>query len=237
MSRRRLVVNVDHVATVRQARRGVEPDPMAAATLAMLGGADGIVVHLRQDRRHIQDRDVRLLREVVHESFCLELAATPEMLKVALDVRPDSVTLVPERREELTTEGGLDVISQLGEVGEVVRTLEESEIRSCIFVDPDLDQIKAAHRIGARAVEIHTGRYADAGPSRSEELRRVCDGVRLANKLKLEVGIGHGLDYRNVGLFLEVDQIEEISIGHAIVSRAMLVGMERAVFEMRSLVG
>ena len=237
MSRRRLVVNVDHVATVRQARRGVEPDPVAAATLAMLGGADGIVVHLREDRRHIQDRDVRLLRQVVHESFCLEMAPTQEMLKVALDVRPDSVTLVPERREELTTEGGLDLIGQLGEVGEVVRTLEESEIRSCIFVDPDLDQIKAAHRIGARAVEIHTGRYADAGPSRPEELRRVCDGVRLAGKLKLEVGIGHGLDYRNVGQFLEVDHIEEFSIGHAIVSRATLVGMERAVFEMRSLVG
>ncbi len=237
MSRTRLVVNVDHVATLRQARRGVDPDPVAAATLALLGGADGIVVHLREDRRHIQDRDVRLLRQVVHQLFCLEMAATQEMLKVALEVRPSSVTLVPERREELTTEGGLDLVGQLGEIGEIVRTLGESEIRSCVFLDPDLDQIKAAHRVGARAVEIHTGRYADAVSGGQDELRRVCDAVRLASKLKLEVGVGHGLDYRNVCALADVDQIEEYSIGHSIVSRAALVGMERAVFEMRSLVG
>ena len=237
MSRARLVVNVDHVATLRQARRGVDPDPVAAATLALLGGADGIVVHLREDRRHIQDRDVRLLRQVVHQLFCLEMAATQEMLKVALEVRPSSVTLVPERREELTTEGGLDLVGQLGEIGEVVRTLDEADIRSCVFVDPDLDQIKAAHRVGARAVEIHTGRYADATSGGQDELRRVCDAVRLASKLKLEVGVGHGLDYRNVRALADVDQIEEYSIGHSIVSRAALVGMERAVFEMRSLVG
>ena len=237
MSRARLVVNVDHVATLRQARRGVDPDPVAAATLALLGGADGIVVHLREDRRHIQDRDVRLLRQVVHQLFCLEMAATQEMLKVALEVRPSSVTLVPERREELTTEGGLDLVGQLGEIGEVVRTLDEADIRSCVFVDPDLDQIKAAHRVGARAVEIHTGRYADAASGGQDELRRVCDAVRLASKLKLEVGVGHGLDYRNVRALADVDQIEEYSIGHSIVSRAALVGMERAVFEMRSLVG
>ncbi len=237
MSRPRLVVNVDHVATLRQARRGVEPDPVAAATLALLGGAEGIVVHLREDRRHIQDRDVRLLRQVVHGLFCLEMAATQEMLKVALEVRPSSVTLVPERREELTTEGGLDLVGQLGEIGEVVRTLGESEIRSCVFIDPDLDQIKAAHRVGVQAVEVHTGRYADAGDAAQDELRRVCDAVRLAAKLKLEVGVGHGLDYQNVRPLVDVEQIEEYSIGHSIVSRAALVGMERAVFEMRSLVG
>ena len=237
MSRPRLVVNVDHVATLRQARRGVEPDPVAAATLALLGGAEGIVVHLREDRRHIQDRDVRLLRQVVHGLFCLEMAATQEMLKVALEVRPSSVTLVPERREELTTEGGLDLVGQLGEIGEVVRTLGESEIRSCVFIDPDLDQIKAAHRVGVQAVEVHTGRYADAGDAGQDELRRVCDAVRLAAKLKLEVGVGHGLDYQNVRPLVDVEQIEEYSIGHSIVSRAALVGMERAVFEMRSLVG
>ena len=237
MSRPRLVVNVDHVATLRQARRGVEPDPVAAATLALLGGAEGIVVHLREDRRHIQDRDVRLLRQVVHGLFCLEMAATQEMLKVALEVRPSSVTLVPERREELTTEGGLDLVGQLGEIGEVVRTLGESEIRSCVFIDPDLDQIKAAHRIGVQAVEVHTGRYADAGDAAQDQLRRVCDAVRLAAKLKLEVGVGHGLDYQNVRPLVDVEQIEEYSIGHSIVSRAALVGMERAVFEMRSLVG
>lgn len=236
MSSRRLVVNVDHVATVRQARRGLEPDPAAAAMLALLGGADGIVVHLREDRRHIQDRDVRVLRQVVHELFCLEMAPTHEMLKVALEVRPNSVTLVPERREELTTEGGLDLAAQLGQVGEVVRALEESEIRSCVFIDPDLDQVKAANRVGARAVEIHTGLYADGGPGRQEELRRICDSVRLAAKFKLEVGIGHGLDYQNVRPFRDVAEIEEYSIGHSIVSRATLVGMERAALEMRSLV-
>ena len=236
MNPRRLVVNVDHVATVRQARRGLEPDPAAAATLALLGGADGIVVHLREDRRHIQERDVRVLRQVVHELFCLEMAPTHEMLKIALEVRPNSVTLVPERREELTTEGGLDLAAQLGQVGEVVRALEESEIRSCVFIDPDLDQVKAANRVGARAVEIHTGRYAEAGPGRQEELRSICDSVRLAAKFQLEVGIGHGLDYQNVRPFLDVAEIEEYSIGHSIVSRATLVGMERAVLEMRSLV-
>ena len=236
MNPRRLVVNVDHVATVRQARRGLEPDPAAAATLALLGGADGIVVHLREDRRHIQERDVRVLRQVVHELFCLEMAPTHEMLKIALEVRPNSVTLVPERREELTTEGGLDLAAQLGQVGEVVRALEESEIRSCVFIDPDLDQVKAANRVGARAVEIHTGRYADGGPGRQEELRSICDSVRLAAKFKLEVGIGHGLDYQNVRPCLDVAEIEEYSIGHSIVSRATLVGMERAVLEMRSLV-
>lgn len=237
MSHRRLVVNVDHVATLRQARRGVEPDPVAAATLALLGGADGIVVHLREDRRHVQGRDVRVLREVVHDLFCLEMAPTQEMLKVALEVRPDSVTLVPERREELTTEGGLDLIGQLGELGEVVRTLEESDIRSCMFIDPELDQIKAAHRIGARAVELHSGRYAEAGEGRQEELRRICDAARLGAKLKLEVGVGHGLDAHNVRPLVEVEEIQEFSIGHSIVSRATLIGMERAVMEMRSLVG
>ena len=157
----RLGVNIDHIATVRQARGDAEPDPVEAALVAERSGATSIVCHLREDRRHIQDRDVRVLRQVVHELFCLELSPTHEMLKIALEVRPNSVTLVPERREELTTEGGLDLAAQLGQVGEVVRALDESEIRSCVFIDPDLDQVKAANRVGARAVEIHTGRYAD----------------------------------------------------------------------------
>jgi len=233
MQRVRLVVNVDHVATLRQVRQGVEPDPIAAAQLALLGGADGIVCHLREDRRHVQERDVRLLRQTVHPLFCLEMAPTQDMLKVALDVRPDSVTLVPERREELTTEGGLDVLSALGEIGERVRALHESKIRTCLFVAPDLEQVKAAHRVGARAIELHTGRYAEHGPDRDEELRRIRDAVRLATKLKLEVGVGHGLDYRNVDALVEIAEIEELSIGHSIVSRAVLVGMERAVREMR----
>jgi len=236
MRGRRLVINVDHVATVRQARRGTQPDPVAAASLALIAGADGIVAHLREDRRHIQDRDVRLLRQVVHDCFCLEMAPTQEMLKVALEVRPDSVTLVPERREELTTEGGLDVLMALGEIGEIVRALHEAKIRTCIFVEPDLEQIKAAHRLGARAVELHAGRYAERGASVDEERVRLEDGAKLAAKLRLEVGVGHGIDYRNVVPLAALEMISEFSIGHSVVSRALLVGMERAVREMRELV-
>jgi pyridoxine 5-phosphate synthase len=237
LERRRLVVNVDHVATVRQARQAKHPDPVAAAQLALLGGAQGIVAHLREDRRHIQDRDVRLLRQVVHEYFCLEMAPTQEMLKIALEVRPDSVTLVPERREERTTEGGLDVLMALGEIGEIVRALHESQMRTCLFVEPDLEQVKAAHRLGARAVELHAGRYAEGGPTQTDELRRLEDAAKLAAKLRLDVGVGHGLDYRNVGPLAVLEAIREFSIGHSIVSRAVLVGMERAVREMRDLVG
>ena len=237
MSKRRLVVNVDHVATVRQARQGWEPDPVAAATLAQLGGADGIVVHLREDRRHIQERDVRILRQTIHDRFCLEMAATSEMLKIALEVRPGSVTLVPERREELTTEGGLNVTIDISTIGEIVRNLNDNLIRSCLFVDPDLEQIKAAHRVGAKAIEIHTGRYADGGTDPVKELVRILDAVRLASKLGLEVGVGHGLNHANVEPLAEVDAIVEFSVGHSIVSRAVLVGMERAVAEMKALVG
>jgi pyridoxine 5-phosphate synthase len=237
MSERRLVVNVDHVATLRQARRGLEPDPVTAAALCQLGGADGIVAHLREDRRHIQDRDVRLLRQTVHGLFCLEMAASQEMLKVALEVRPSSVTLVPERREELTTEGGLDVQSRIGEIGEIVRALKDGGIRSCLFVAADLEQIKAAHRVGARAVEIHTGRYAERGPDHEDEVRRIEDAIRLSAKLHLEIGVGHGLDYRNVARLARIGEIEEFSIGHSIVSRAVFVGLEAAVREMKSLVG
>ena len=237
MSARRLVVNVDHVATLRQARMVHDPDPVAAATLALLAGADGIVVHLREDRRHIQDRDVGLLRRIVQRRFCLEMAATQEMLKVALDVRPDSVTLVPERREELTTEGGLDVRVQMGTITEVVRALEDAQIGSCVFVDPDLEQIKAAHRVGARGVEIHTGSYVQPRADTHAELRRIQDAAGLSSKLNLSVGVGHGLDYVNVRPLVPVTEIEEFSIGHSIMARAILVGMERAVAEMKSLVG
>ena len=194
-------------------------------------------MHLREDRRHIQDRDVRLLRQTVHGLFYLEMAATQEMLKIALEVRPASVTLVPERREELTTEGGLDVQARIGEIGEIARALGDAGIRSCLFIDPDLEQIKAAHRVGAKAVEIHTGRYAERGPAHEEEFRRIEDAVRLAAKLRLEIGVGHGLDYRNVSRLARIGEVEEFSIGHSIVSRALAVGMERAVREMRELVG
>lgn len=237
MTERRLVVNLDHVATVRQTRSGVEPDPVTAATLAVLAGADGIAVHLREDRRHVQDRDLRVLRQTVHGRLCLEMAATQEMLKVALDVRPDSVTLVPERPEELASTGGLDVQSRIGEIGEIARALHESGIRTGLCIDPDLEQVKAAHRVGARAVELHAGRYGERGPDHDEVLRRIEDAVRLAAKLKLEIGVGHGIDYGNVGKLAENDLIDEFSIGHAIVSRAIYVGMERAVREMKQLVG
>ncbi len=237
MSKRRLVVNVDHVASVRQVRQGREPDPVAAAMLAQLGGADGIVVHLREDRRHIQDRDVRVLRQTVHDHFCLEMAATSEMLKTALEVRPDSVTLVPERREELTTEGGLNVIAEAATVEEIVRSLNDNLVRSCLFLDPEIEQIQAAHRMDAQAIEIHTGRYADGGADQDKELARIFDAVRLASKLGLEIGVGHGLDHRNLEPLAEVDAIVEFSIGHSIVSRALLVGMERAVAEIKVLLG
>ena len=178
-----------------------------------------------------------MLRQVVHSLYCMEVAANSEMLKIALEIRPDSVTLVPERREELTTEGGLDVLSSADEVAELVRVLEECGIRSCLFIDPDLDQVKAAHRLGARAVEIHTGRYADGGQLREQEFRAIEDAVRFASKLQLEVGVGHGLDYENVRAVARLDAIQEFSIGHSIVSRAVLVGIERAVREMRERIG
>ncbi len=234
---RRLVVNVDHVATVRQARGVHDPEPVTAASLALLGGANGIVVHLREDRRHIQDRDVRLIRQIVHGYYCLEMAPTPEMVKVAIEVRPTSVTLVPERREELTTEGGLDVRTNATKIAEIARAFDEARVRLCLFIDPDLEQVKSAHRVGAGAVEIHTGRYAEGGPATQDEFNKICDAARLAAKLRLEVGVGHGLDYANVEPLVAVREIEEFSIGHSIVARAIFVGMERAVAEMKAIVG
>jgi pyridoxine 5-phosphate synthase len=234
---RRLIVNVDHVATVRQARGGVEPEPVAAAALALAAGAEGIVVHLREDRRHIQDRDVRLLRQTVHGHFVLEMAPTHEMLKIALDVRPNAATLVPERREELTTEGGLDAASPPSALGEVVRGLRDAGIRACVFVNPEVEQIKAAHRMDADAVEIHTGRYATRFPDAEEELARIRDAARLAAKLGLGVGAGHGLDSRNLRPVAAIEEIEEFSIGHAVIAHALLVGMDRAVSEIRRLIG
>ncbi len=236
MISRRLVVNVDHVATLRQARGGPEPEPVAAALSALAGRADGIVVHLREDRRHIQDRDLRLLRQVVHARLVLEMAASAEMLKIALEVRPDSVTLVPERREEVTTEGGLDVVAGYERLREIARALGEARVRTCVFVEPEVDQIKAAHKVGARAIEIHTGRYAAPAPDGADELMRIRDAARLAAKLGMEVGAGHGLDYRNVHPLTAIEEIREFSIGHAILARALFVGLERAVAEMKALV-
>jgi pyridoxine 5-phosphate synthase len=235
----RLGVNIDHVATVRQARRAAEPDPIQAAMLAELGGADGITVHLRSDRRHIQDRDVEILRRVVKTRLNVEMAATQEMVKIALTVKPDQVTLVPERREELTTEGGLDAVLNSVQLKPAVRNVRDGGIRVSLFVDPDLEQVKEAHKIDAQAVEINTAAYADAldDRAREEALRKVADALRFGRKLGLEVHAGHGLTYRNVRAVARLPEIGELNIGHNIVARAVLVGMERAVREMVDAIG
>lgn len=233
----RLSVNVDHVATVRQARLDREPDPVTAALMAELAGADGITVHLREDRRHIQDRDLRLLRETVKTSLNLEMAATEEMLEVALEVRPDMVTLVPEKRAELTTEGGLNVAANREVISRVVSTLSDAGIGVNLFIDPDPKSIKETRRIAPRGVELHTGTYANAdGRTRDEELKRIKDAASLASRLGLRVHAGHGLDYRNVLAVREIEEIEEFAIGFSIVARSIYCGIERAVREMKALV-
>jgi pyridoxine 5-phosphate synthase len=233
----RLGVNVDHVATLRQSRRTQYPDPVAAAILAELGGADQITIHLREDRRHVQERDLQVLRKTVSTRLNLEMAATQEMVKLAYEAKPDVATLVPERREELTTEGGLDVVAGRDAIRRVVKTLRDAEIRVSLFIDPDLDQVKAAHRAEAEVVEFHTGRYCDArlASDRGRELSRLVDACKAASKLGIEVAAGHGLNYQNVGPVAQIPEIEELNIGHAIVARAVLVGFERAVREMKEL--
>ncbi|GEJ57177.1 pyridoxine 5'-phosphate synthase [Anaeromyxobacter diazotrophicus] len=233
----RLGVNVDHVATLRQSRRTTYPDPVQAAMLAELAGADQITIHLREDRRHIQERDLAVLRKTVQTRLNLEMAATQEMVKLAFETKPDSCTLVPERREELTTEGGLDVAGNRDALRKVVRTLKDADITVSLFLDPDMDQIRAAHRVEADVVEIHTGRYADArlAQDRRRELARVVDVAKAAAKLGLQVAAGHGLNYQNVLPVAAVAEIEELNIGHAIVGHAIMVGMERAVREMQEL--
>ena len=233
----RLGVNVDHVATLRQSRRATYPDPVQAAVLAELAGADQITIHLREDRRHIQERDLAVLRKLVQTRLNLEMAATQEMVKLAYEAKPDVCTLVPERREELTTEGGLDVAGNRDSVRKVVKTLKDAEITVSLFVDPDVDQIRAAHRVEADVVEIHTGRYCDARllQDRRRELARVVDAAKAAAKLGLTVAAGHGLNYRNVSPVVAIAEIEELNIGHAIVGHAIMVGMERAVREMKEL--
>jgi pyridoxine 5-phosphate synthase len=233
--RTRLGVNIDHIATIRQARRAKEPDPVHAAVLAELGGADGITVHLRSDRRHIQDRDVEILRQVVKTRLNVELAATQEMVRLALTVKPDQVTLVPERREEITTEGGLDAILNSAQLKPIVKMLQEGGIHVSLFIDADLEQVREAQKLGAEAIEINTATYADAANDRARTvaLRAVTEGARLGRKLNLQVHAGHGLNYVNVGAVAAIEEMIELNIGHSIVARATLVGMERAVREMR----
>jgi pyridoxine 5-phosphate synthase len=232
----RLGVNIDHVATVRQARRAAEPDPVAAAVLALLGGADGITIHLREDRRHIQERDLRLLRQVVTHRLNLELAAVDEVVAIACEVHPDEATLVPERRAELTTEGGLDVVAHYGTVAPAVDRLKAAGIEVSLFIDPDVRQVEAAKRLGAVAVELQTARYSEARPPAERELAALRDAAALARQQGLHVHAGHGLNYVNVQAVARIPGVEELNIGHSIVSRAVLVGMERAVREMKEAI-
>lgn len=234
----RLAVNVDHVATLRQARGIDEPDPIMAAGLAELAGADGIICHLREDRRHINDRDLRLLRETIKTKLNMEMAAVDEMVNIALKIKPDLITLVPEKREELTTEGGLDVKAQPDHYKGVVERLKAVGIQVSFFVDPDKEQVKAAHQCGADIVEIHTGHYSEAVSKEeaTERFMRIAAAIESAAELELGISAGHGLNYVNIKRFQALAQIEEYSIGHSIVARAVLVGIERAVREMVELV-
>jgi pyridoxine 5-phosphate synthase len=229
-----LCVNVDHIATIRQARRAQEPDPVQAAMLAELAGASGITCHLREDRRHIQDRDVELLRRLVKTKLNLEMAVTEEMIRIAIALKPDMVTLVPERREELTTEGGLDVRGHLDAVTRTVRTLQGEGIAVSLFIDPDPEQVSDSARAGAELVELHTGMYAEAGDRKAlqNEMARLIRATTQARELGLRVNAGHGLNYRNVGPVATIPEVEELNIGHSVIARAALVGVERAVREM-----
>jgi len=234
----KLGVNIDHVATVRQARGGLEPDPVAAAAIAEFAGADGITVHLREDRRHIQDRDLALLRKTIKTRLNLEMAATDEMVSIALQTKPDMCTLVPEKRLELTTEGGLDVRCNMEQIKSAVERLRVAGIPVSLFIDADPDQIKAADKVGADFIEIHTGLFAEAPDWKSEEkeLIRIENGVKLAQKLGLGVNAGHGLNYANIKRIASIRGIEEYNIGHSIISRAVMVGLEKAVRDMAELV-
>ncbi len=233
----KLGVNIDHIATIRQARKGREPEPVAAALLAEQAGADGITVHLREDRRHIQDRDVRLLREVVSTKLNLEMAASPDILKIALDVGPHDACLVPEKRQELTTEGGLDVILNRHRVSKVVKAMRDKGVCVGLFIEAAEDHVKAARAMGAHAVELHTGAYANAtGDARKKELSRLRKAGELAVKIGLLFNAGHGLTYRNVQPVAALPGLHELNIGHSIVARAALIGITQAVREMKELI-
>jgi pyridoxine 5-phosphate synthase len=234
----RLGVNIDHVATIRQARRTIEPDPVWAAALAELGGADLITVHLREDRRHMQDRDVRVLRETCQVNLNLEMACEPSITQFAVELRPQQATLVPEKREEVTTEGGLDVLAHLDRVRQCVDWLHSADVEVSLFIDADARQIEASKNLGVAAVELHTGRYADATShaEQAAELAKLVDAGRFAVAEGLKLHVGHGLTYRNVQPVARIASVDELNIGHSIVARAVLVGFERAVREMKQLI-
>jgi pyridoxine 5-phosphate synthase len=233
----RLAVNIDHIATLREARKAREPEPLAAALVAEMAGAQGITVHLRSDRRHINERDLEILRQAIATRLNVEMAVTADMARVALQVRPYQVTLVPERPQELTTEGGLDVVAHSAAVSDFTRQMQDAGIRVSIFLDPDGDQVRGAKSVGANAVEINTGRYADATSTAESELKRIKDAAALAARQNLEVLAGHGLNYTNVVAITTISEIVELNIGHSIVARAAIAGMDRAVRDMVALLG
>lgn len=234
----KLCVNIDHIATVREARKGIEPDPIYGATLAIEGGADGITCHLREDRRHINDRDVLLLKELIKERnsvlFTLEMAATNEMLEIAKKVKPGLITLVPEKRQELTTEGGLDVNGQKQFLADYLKKLHENNLIVSIFINPDKEQIKIAKEIGADFIEVHTGRFAN-NPIESE-LQKIKDAIAFGQSIGLKINAGHGLNYVNTGPIAKIEGIEQLHIGHSIISRAVLIGIKEATKEMKAIV-
>jgi pyridoxine 5-phosphate synthase len=234
----RLCLNVDHIATLRNARGETTPDPVSFALMAEQYGIDGIVVHLREDRRHIRERDVRLLRELITTKLDLEMAAVDEIIDIACDVQPELATLVPEKRQELTTEGGINVIDNIKYIRLAVERLHEAQIPVSLFIEPDLNQIDAASQIKADLIEIHTGHYANANTEDElfDELERVRIAAKHAKKLGLGVNAGHGLNYNNLKEFVAISEIDEVSIGHAILARSMFVGIEKAIKEMRALI-
>ena len=232
---KKLGVNIDHIATIRQARKTSEPDPVTAISLIELAGADSIVMHLREDRRHTQDRDLDLARKIVKTKLNLEMAPTQEMIKIALDVKPDTVTLVPERREELTTEGGLEVALNMESFKKYIRLFHDADITVSLFIDPDLDQVKAAHRVGADVIEISTARYSESktGKELDTNIQLIVNAVITAEKLKLGIAAGHGLTYINIEPIIRIDAITEYNIGHSIIARSVFTGIMSAVREMR----
>ncbi len=234
----RFALNIDHIATLRNARGEVQPDPVTAALIAEQAGVDGIVFHLREDRRHIQERDVRLLRELATTKLDFEMAATEEIIKIACDVGPELATLVPEKRQELTTEGGLNVLDNISLIRDTIKTLHDSGIEVSLFIEPDSSQIEAATEIEADFIEIHTGVFANAisEDEQFDELERIRGAAKLAKKLGLGVNAGHGLDYQNIKIFRELTDIDEVSIGHSIIARAVIVGIKEAVREMIRLI-
>ena len=233
-----LHVNIDHVATLRQARQGVEPEPVTAAGIAEMSGADGITIHLREDRRHIQDRDVKLIREVVQTRLNLEMAATSEMFRIAEEIQPDIVTLVPEKREEVTTEGGLDVKGVNESMHDGIAQLRDAGIRVSLFIDPEAEQILASKKAGAEDIELHTGCYANAerGVEQDKEYERLVSAAELAQEQNLQVNAGHGLNYINTQRICGLPHLRELNIGHSVVSRAIFVGLTQAVQEMREII-